>query len=1115
VTAPLSDYIQAIPRYARASNLERDFGLDGIVDYHLVEPSLDVLRRITRADTRTLVVTGPYGSGKSSFGLFLDALIGPESESLTQAALKKLHSVDPDLFMAFGEFRRGLLSPVAPVRAMATGRPEPIAATVLRALAVGVERHGSVPARLLDRIHQVGQEASTADVASLFREVRRYAPITLIIDELGVVLDAAAEAAEDGLWLLQDLAEAVAGGPQGQGFIVALQHRSLAEQISGGHELPAGWRKIQGRFEEVAFVESRDAVFSLIPRVLHRAPDPTLDAAIAAWATEVREQAARLSLHPFLPADLSALARCYPLHPTVLLVLPDLTSYYGQRERTLLAFVAGNEPNAVGPFLQEHLVDERPLPSVDLPCVYEFFVGSGSHRLGPPARVSRWAEVERRIREARDLDAKAGRVVRSVALLNLVGRGGAARASEAVLEFAVPGAASILPELIRAGLLTYRSATDEYRIWEGSDLDLEAKLSTHRVGLASEPLPRLLASIAALSPVIAAAHSERTGVLRTFERQYLGAGTNPAIEPDGLILYRVDATPLPETFPGDAPLIVLDGVELEALHQGAIEAAALDRLRIDDEIVQDWVALREVRERYGMAVDALRGRLDRCFSPAAACATLLLDGEAVVLEHDMPSRLASRAADRAFPKTPPVRNEMFSVHELTSMGARARSLLTAAMIDRPGEPALGFERWGPERAMFEALASVGAVHPARKGGSGSSSGTPYEEVCDELKASMYGATEHALSVDKVLTSIERRPYGLRRSLTPVLWLAVMLAEAGEIGLFERGTFLPQLTPDVVDRLVKSPESFTVRHFAIRGSRLEVVREVGRRLRTTPLSPTLVDVVSGLMTFMRHLPAYGRVTGRVSERARSIREAILTAHEPDVLLFQSIPVALDLKPIESKEALAPEVGARLAAALSELAEASDLLIGRVRSCLAEAFDVASGPALRADLRLRSKPLLRHVVDRRMRGFLLAATEETLADDAWLSSLVVATGMAHLAQWSDDSEEAFAAIVRDLGRTHRRLAVLHTEAWANELSEGFIARRVTITQADGQESSQLVWLDESQAKKVGPVIDEAIRNVENLAGPDATRLIIALLTERVMAKESQDDVEREADDGRNHG
>ena len=1114
MTKTLATIITPVPRYARASNLERDSGLESVTDYHLIEPSLEVLRRILRSgtgapSTRAWVVTGPYGSGKSTFALFLDALLGPSDDPVTRAASARLAEVDQSLAGALSDYRDRLEADTSGViRAIATGRPEPIAETVLRALSTGLRRHPRVDARLRRKVADARDTNPPPElVARLFAESARIAPISLVIDELGVVLEAAGSASGQGLWLLQELAEVVSHRQGPTGFVLGLQHRSLIEQLDGSSELPADWRKIQGRFEEIVFVESREEVFSLIPRVLRRRPAKGFDAAVDKWATDSLEQAHALGLGRLLPGSADLIAACYPLHPSVLLVLPDLTTLYGQRERTLLAFVAGSERYAVGPFLEDHALAERPLSVVDLPRIYDFFVGSGSHRLGSPSRVSRWAEVERRIREAGDLDALSSRVMRTVGLLNLVGRGGPVRASDGVLEYAVPGAKERIGDLVRGGLLTYRAVTDEYRIWEGSEVDLEAAVSVHRERLASQSLSALLTSLVPLPPIVAVAHSERTGILRTLERRYATDGDIlAATTRDGLIAYHVGTAPA-DVDATAGPVIVLEISDIADVRQAAIEAGALGALFDEERIRADWVALREVRERYSLALDALRGVIDSAFDPQTIGAILHLDHDVQRADPDLISRIASRACDHAFPKAPRVRNEMFSVHELTSQGARARSLLMSAMIEHRDVPQLGFDGWGPERAMYESLFRAEDLHRAETGefGPGSPSAL-YAEVWHELRQQMFKATYARVQVERLLTVLEARPFGLRRSLTPVLWLAAFLRYSDQLALYEGGTFVSRISPDAIERLVKAPNEFSVKHFAVGGSRARLVADLDHALALTrPGAGTLVGVVTRLIAALRSLPEYCLRTKSVSDDAIHVRDAILAAREPDVLIFESLPIAMGFGKIDIRGPLPATLVSRVVGAITELGSAYRVLQGRVTATIADAFSIVSPDTLRTDLRARSQGLLGVVAEPRMRGFLAAASNVDLDDNEWLGSLVVAVGGRPLPQWGEAEESAFGLLVRETARAYRRLVILHDEAWTEQLTEGFAARRITITEPDGHEMSRLVWVDAGRMVPIRDIVDQALAQAGDLAGADGARMLLALLTQRLVESERDDDRE----------
>jgi hypothetical protein len=268
---------------------------------------------------------------------------------------------------------------------------------------------------------------------------------------------------------------------------------------------------------------------------------------------------------------------------------------------------------------------------------------------------------------------------------------------------------------------------------------------------------------------------------------------------------------------------------------------------------------------------------------------------------------------------------------------------------------------------------------------------------------------------------------------------------------------------------------------------------------------VVGVASRLVLAVRRLNPYEMRSTQVSESARKVRFAITDTREPDVLLFEAIPKALGFDAIRPTSAFknADEVATKLDEALTELRSSFSGLRQRVRRTIADAFDIADGPTLRSDLRVRSHPLLGHVTDRRARALLMAASDADLGDEEWLDAFVVACGLPPLGQWDDGVEHTFEATIRELGRLHRRLTVLYAEAWAQDLTGGFTARRVTVTAADGRESSHLVWLNDEDRPRLARLVDELVQIAEGLQGGTATEALMVLLTERLQAKDEHDD------------
>jgi hypothetical protein len=92
------------------------------------------------------------------------------------------------------------------------------------------------------------------------------ARILLIIDELGKNLEFSAQnQSMDDLYLLQQIAELSSGRDRYNVYVFGLLHQSF---IDYAHGLAAAqrneWAKIQGRFEDIPFIESPDRMMRLI-----------------------------------------------------------------------------------------------------------------------------------------------------------------------------------------------------------------------------------------------------------------------------------------------------------------------------------------------------------------------------------------------------------------------------------------------------------------------------------------------------------------------------------------------------------------------------------------------------------------------------------------------------------------------------------------------------------------------------------------------------------------------------------------------------------------------------------------------------------------------------------
>jgi len=213
--------------------------------------------------------------------------------------------------------------------------------------------------------------------------------------------------------------------------------------------------------------------------------------------------------------------------------------------------------------------------------------------MGSRPGLQRWLEIQTLVADAQHRGADTVALLKTIGLLNLVTSTGLFRATLPLVKLALVDApdpaaleqweAQINLVTHQQGIVTYRRAVDELRLWEGSDFDVEGAI-TQYIAKDTLPLADLLSETYPLKPLVAQRHSYRTGTLRYFERHYLATTRDLAslvctqADCDGVVVYWLsDAPPSPvpaHTVDGK-PLVVVAAANLPLLTIRAQEYRAL------------------------------------------------------------------------------------------------------------------------------------------------------------------------------------------------------------------------------------------------------------------------------------------------------------------------------------------------------------------------------------------------------------------------------------------------------------------------------------------------------------------------------------------------------------
>ncbi len=637
--------------------------------------------------------------------------------------------------------------------------------------------------------------------------------------------------------------------------------------------------------------------------------------------------------------------------------------------------------------------------------------------------------------------------------------------------------------LERDSILLFRRHRRCYGLWEGSDVDLEAAFEQGLAQRGREPLYRRLRRAVAPPPLVARAHYIRTGTLRFFEPRVAAASarsceetTSRPTQADGLVLFLIgddgeneaadgaceeDAAsrarelsrvpskpgssrrerrpglPIPRTrasLPASGasvrgkPVLVARPKRPLALGEALDELEAWRWVRENvgelagDAVARSEVAAREsaARERFEQAAGRTLG-LPRHVLDPSACRWFFRGQEVIVSRpRELQERL-SLICGEAYGKSPTLHNELLNRHNLSSAAARARRELIERLILDGDKERLGIDGFPPEYSMYRSLLVAGGFHrqPHGKAWRVCRPSGDWMPAWRKIEEFVRGSRDGQRPLDDLIATLEAPPFGLRRGPIPILIAVLLHTRGARLALYEDGLFVPRIEIETLERLVRRPETFSIRTYQLDRNERRVIQalaaheaDVAPDSRAS-LTAELLPIVRNLVRVAARLSPYARRTRRLSGNARAVRQSLLDARDPRQLLLEELPEALGVR-LDGGDGPA-EFARRLGGAVRELTQALPDLLEEVERRVRDAFGFAErGAELRKALQAQVEPLVAHARLRKLQLFLGAAARADGRNlGEWRSTIALAIGEGLPPEhWNDDLADSLGRRLRTL-------------------------------------------------------------------------------------------------------
>lgn len=890
------------PALLRAVNLKDDLARpERLAHYRPTPRSLPLVRAIL--DGGAWMVIAPYGSGKSLCA-GIGALFSTDPSSSANGlapVLDRMHGVDLDLRHRILEHER----------------------TASKGRSVVLTGHTPDVATALAYASQL--KSDNGDLAAIWGQLtgrsgggagsnRR---LVIIWDEFGRHLEGlAAEGRSRDLHAVQQLAEWTERAKDPPASLVLLMHQSLLAYAGSLNQTSRSeWKKIEGRFRSLRFLEDSQEIYSLAAEFvadLNQQTQATKANRIQSTPSSVTPRA--VEERWFDGADARHVSRllrdCRPVTAAALHALPQVVARLGQNERSLFAFI--QEANLGS--------------TVGTTEVYGAFANAMRSDIGVGGTHRRWIETEDAL--VRVSDEFEREALTAACLLQLGVSGERKRLGRAALELAVESrgtdartAAATVDALIDSKLLLHRKSNDDISIWHGADIDLAARVRDERSNRESDF--SLVAFLNAHRPapvVYPTRHNAECGVARYFVGRYID--TQSLLSAQSLEALRegdrwgsvffvladtaedlARAKQFLETdrAHSNRPLVFVLPESPIPVADAALEVAAIAALRQDEALLgEDPLVGRDLEELHSVARRHLDLVLHGLVSDRPTGTAWMHGSTRLNVNPDVPASIAlSKILDSRFPFTPKIANDQVMRNSPTAQIRSAQVRLILRIMEHGFRPHLGYVQGdtSASASLYRTVLERTGLH--RTGLETGCFAEPGElqdpglrKVWSKLQTFFTDPRDGSPKpLSEIVDELRNAPIGLPDGVIPILVMAGYRAFARIVSLRTDGEYVPDVLGFESRNMFAEPSRHTLTvHESNEGTEryLADLANVFSGNAPRPNDELLRSACDALVQWTEEVPRSGWHSIRLGQEGRALLHEIGRDEDLPHLLLESLP-----------------------------------------------------------------------------------------------------------------------------------------------------------------------------------------------------------------------------------
>lgn len=929
----------------------------------------------------------------------------------------------------------------------------------------------------------------------------------ILIDEFGKFLEYASKHnPEKELYFIQQLAE-FCNNPKHNIVLITTVHQNIESYAYGlSKNQQQEWTKVKGRFREITFNEPVEQLLFLASEYVSENFENKTSKAVIDECLKLTVETKAFNFNSDFLSEIAS--KLYPLDILAANVLTLALQKYGQNERSLFSFLESSDHTGLAKF------NKLENPFYNLSNVYDYlnfnFYSFLTSRYNPD--FSAWSSIRSSIEEVERV-FETGihdyiKTVKTIGLLNTFSASGAVLdlsflTSYLQLACGVENAKKIIKDLETKSIIRYRNYSNQFVLFEGTDLDIEFALNEAGNKISEVvDVTSLLKKHIEFNPVFAKQYSYTYGTPRYLEYVISDTPINevPEGEIDGFVNLvfndKINEGFVKKKSESQEEAIIYcyfkNSTEIKNL---LFEIEKSERVLKENE--DDRVAKRELEIILQSQITLLKNQITKkgLFTENV---TWFFKGKKKTIKNETDfKKLISQVCSEVYDATPIFKNELVNKHKISPSIYTAKNRYFSALTNDWDKENLGFEdsKFPPEKTIYLSLLKENGISPIRENSTDVISikkDSSFKKLWNASEDFLESAKSEQLKVSELYDLLSKRPFKLKQGLIDFWVPTFLFLKRDDFAIFNEDSYIPQLSEENLALIAKLPEKYSIKTFDIEGVKLDIFNSYRTFLNISTdkkfNNESFIETIKPFIVFYKQLPEYSKNTKRISPTAIKIREAITKSKDPEETFFDAFPNALgvSLTTLQQDKSKLQSYTTNLQDAVRELRTAYDGLIKRFEDFLCDEFvgHTCSFDEYKTHFQKRFSKLKKHMLLSNQRTFVQRIDSALDDRKAWLNSIVQSVVGKTLEDFSDKDEimlyEKFKAMILDLDSLTK---ISRTEIDDNK--EEVIG--VKIDSFFSKIDPKVVRVPKSKSKE----IETLKNNLKNNLGKDNTSNIAAVL------------------------